>query len=145
MSPEVAANIAPKRSYAELQFGYLLSRHITLQGSSVLTWSHNGLDFDYDLFPNNLTEEQYLNHDRISRAKLLDASGSIAYQVNRSTNFFVSAGHSYYGTNGHLRYLVTTVGFTKAFHTRLSDESTSASANLQEANKAVVCTCAQSK
>jgi hypothetical protein len=145
MTPEVAANIAPKRSYAELQFGYLLNRRISLQGSSVLTWSHNGLDFDYNLFPNNLTEEQYLNHDRISRAKLLDASGSITFQVNRSTNFFLSVGHSFYGTNGHLRYLVTTVGFTKAFSTKLSAENTSASAILQDANKAVVCTCAKSK
>lgn len=145
MSPVVAANIAPKRSYAELQLGYLLSRRITLQGSSVLTWTHNGIDFDYNLFPNNLTDEQYLNHDRIARGKLLDTSGSIAYQVNRSTNFFVSVGHSFYGTNAHLRYVVTTVGFTKAFHTRLSDESTSARANLQEANKAVVCTCAKSR
>src|ERR1700681_1145649 len=115
MTPVVAANIAPKRSYAELQFGYLLNRRITLQGSSVLTWSHTGIDFDYNLFPNNLTEEQYLNHDRIARGKVLDASGSIAYQVNRSTTLFVSVGHSYYGTNSHLRYLVTTVGFTKAF------------------------------
>jgi hypothetical protein len=145
MSPVVAANIAPKRSYAELQLGYLLSRRISLQGSSVLTWSHTGIDFDYNLFPNNLTEEQYLNHDRIARGKLLDASGSIAYQVNRSTNFFLSVGHSFYGTNGHLRYVVTTVGFTKAFGTKLSAENTSASAILQEANKAVVCTCAQSK
>ena len=145
MTPEVAANIAPKRSYAEVQLGYLLSRRFSLQGSSVLTWSHNGLDFDYDLFPNNLTEEQYLNHDRISRAKLLDASGSITFQLNRSTNFFLSVGHSFYGTNGHLRYLVTTVGFTKAFSTKLSAENTFASAILQDPNKAVVCTCAKSR
>jgi hypothetical protein len=145
MSPEVAANIAPKRTYGEVQLGYLLNRHITLQGSSVLTWSNNGLDFDYNLFPNNLTGEQYLNHDRISRAKLLDAAGTIAYQVNRSTNFFLSVGHSFYGTNGHLRYLVTTVGFTKAFSTKLSAENSSANALLQDANKAVVCTCAQTK
>jgi hypothetical protein len=145
MTPVVAANIAPKRSYAELQLGYLLSRRITLQGSSVLTWTHNGIDFDYNLFPNNLSDEQYLNHDRIARGKLLDTSGSIAYQVNRSANFFVSVGHSFYGTNAHLRYVVTTVGFTKAFGTKLSAESTSANANLQEASKAVVCTCAQSK
>jgi hypothetical protein len=145
MSPEVAANVAPKRSYGEVQLGYLLNRHITLQGSSVLTWSHNGVDFDYSLFPNNLTEEQYLNHDRISRTKLLDAGGTIAYQVNRSTNFFLSVGHSFYGTNGHLRYLVTTVGFTKAFSTKLSAENSSANAVLQDANKAVVCTCAKTK
>jgi hypothetical protein len=145
MSPEVAANIAPKRSYGELQLGYLLNRHITLQGSSALTWAHTGIDFDYNLFPNNLTDEQYLNHDRIARGKLLDASGSIAYQLNRSTNFFLSVGHSFYGTNSHLRYLVTTVGFTKAFSTKLSVENTSASASLPEANKAVVCTCAKSR
>ena len=145
MTPVVAANVALKRSYAELQFGYLLNRRVTLQGSSVLTWSHTGIDFDYNLFPTNFTDEQYLNHDRIARAKLLDTSGSVAYQVNRSTNFFVSAGHSFYGTNAHLRYLVTTVGFTKAFGTRLSREDPYASASLQDANKAVVCTCAKSK
>ncbi len=145
MSPLVAAGIAPKRSYGELQLGYLLSRRISFQGSSVLTWSHNGIDFDYNLFPGNLTDEQYLNHDRIGRTRLLDASGSIAYQVNRSTNFFFSIGHSFYGTNTHLRYLVTTVGFSKAFSTKLSPEKTSAVATLQDANKAVVCTCAKSK
>ncbi len=145
MTPVVAANIAPKRSYGELQLGYLLSRRISLQGSSVLTWAHNGIDFDYDLFPNNLTVEQYLNHDRIARGKLLDTSGSITYQMNRSTSFFLSVGHSFYGTNAHLRYLVTTVGFTKAFSTKLSAENTSASAILQDPNKAVVCTCAKSR
>jgi hypothetical protein len=145
MSPLVAANVAPKRSYGELQLGYLLNRHISFQGSSVLTWSHNGVDFDYNLFPNNLTDEQYLNHDRIARSRLLDAGGSIAYQVNRSTNLFISVGHSFYGTNTHLRYLVTTVGFTKAFTTRLSRETVSEFAVLPEANKATVCTCAQSK
>jgi hypothetical protein len=145
MSPEVAANVAPKRSYGEFQLGYLLNRHFSFQGSSVLTWSHNGIDFDYNLFPNNLTDEQYLNHDRISRTRLLDAGGSVSYQLTRSTNFFVSVGHSFYGTNGHLRYLVTTVGFTKAFTTKLAAESGSANAVLQDANKAVVCTCAKSK
>jgi hypothetical protein len=145
MSPEVAANIAPKRSYGELQLGYLLNRHFTFQGSAALTWSHNGIDSDYNLFPNNLTQEQYLNHDRIARNKLLDAGGSIAYQVNRSTNFFLSVGHTFYGTNSHMRYLVTTVGFTKAFSTGLSAEKTSARAALPEATKAVVCTCAKTK
>jgi len=143
-TPEVvAAGIAPKRSYGELQLGYLLNRRISFQGSSVLTYSHNGLDFDYNLFPNNLTEEQYLNHDRISRTKLLDASASMAYLVNKSTNFFFSIGHSFYGINGHLRYVVTTVGFTKAFTT--SAEKTSVLTALPEANKAMTCTCAKSK
>lgn len=145
MSPVIAANVAPKRSYGELQLGYLLNRHWSVQGSSSLIWSHNGLELDYNLYPNNLTVDQYLNHDRIASGRLLDVAGTVAYQVNRSTSFFVSAGHSFYGINGHLRYLVTTVGFTKAFSTPLSRENSYASARLQDANKAVVCTCAQTK
>jgi hypothetical protein len=144
-SPVIAANIAPKRSYGELQLGYLVNRRISIQSSGVLTWSHNGLEDDYNLFPNNLTDEQYLNHDRLNRGKLLDVSGSIAYQVNRSTNLFLSAGHSVYGRNGHLRYLVTTVGFTKAFSTRRSAEAMSECGALPEASKATVCTCPKSK
>ncbi len=143
MSPLVAAHIAPRRSYAELQLGYLLTRHITLQGSSGLAYSHTGLAFNYDLFPNNLTVEQYLNHDRIARANLLDASGTAAYQVSRSTNFFVSFGHSFWGTNTHMRYLVTTIGFSKAFSTKLAAEKEAAYAILPEANKATTCTCAK--
>jgi hypothetical protein len=145
MTPVVAANIAPKRSYGELQLGYLLNRHITFQGWSALTWSHNGIDLDFNLFPGNLTEDQYLNHDRIARGKLLDAGGTVSYQLNRSTIFFISAGHSFYGANGHLRYVVTTVGFTKAFSTKWSPENSLASSALPEATKATVCTCARSK
>jgi hypothetical protein len=145
MSPLIAANVAPKRSYGELQLGYLLNRHFTLQGSSALTWSHNGIDSDYNLFPGNLTVPQYLNHDRIANGKLLDAGGSVAYQLNRSTNFFLAFGHSFWGENGHLRYLTTTVGFTKAFSTGLSPERSSAVASLPDAAKAAVCTCAKAK
>ncbi|HLJ46117.1 MAG TPA: hypothetical protein VKU01_08925 [Bryobacteraceae bacterium] len=145
MSPEIAAGVAPKRSYGELQLGYLLNRHISFEGSTVIIYSHNGILSDYNLFPNNLTVDQYLNHDRIAKVTLVDAGVSIGYQLNRSTNFFVSVGHSYYGTNTHLRFLVTTVGFTKAFSTRLSAENSAANAVLQDSRKAVVCTCAKSK
>jgi len=145
MSPLVAAGVAPKRSYGELQFGYLLNRRVSLQGSSVLIYTHNGLNFDYYLFPGNLTEEQYLNHDRISQAKLLDASASLAFQVNRSTNIFVSVGHSFWGTNTHLRYVVSTIGISKAFSTKLSAERTAAYRSMPDENKALVCTCAKTK
>src|SRR5579884_3803038 len=37
MSPVVAANIAPKRSYAEVQLGYILNRHVSFQGASAYT------------------------------------------------------------------------------------------------------------
>jgi len=143
MSPLVAAGVAPKRSYAEAQLGYLLSRRFSIQGSSVLLYSHNGINFDYNLWPNNVTVEQYLNHDRISRSKLLDAAGSISYRVSPSMSLFVSVGHSFWGTNGHLRYVVSTVGFSKAFTTKLAAEKNSVLTSLPESTKAMVCTCAK--
>jgi hypothetical protein len=143
MSPLVAAGVAPKRSYGELQLGYLLNSRFSIQGSSVLLYSHNGINFDYNLWPNNVTVEQYLNHDRISQSKLLDAAVSFSYRLSPSMSLFASAGHSYWGTNGHLRYIVSTVGFSKAFTTKLSAERNSAMASLPESRKAMVCTCAK--
>lgn len=143
MSPLVAAGVAPKRSYGEAQLGYLVSRRVSIQGSSVLIYSHNGINFDYNLYPNNLTDEQYLNHDRISRSKLLDFAGSIAYRVSPSMSLFASVGHSFWGTNGHLRYIVSTVGFSKAFTTKQAAEKNSALTGLAEPSKTLVCTCAK--
>ena len=142
-SQEVA-HIAPKRSYGEFQFGYFLTRRLSLQGAAVWTYSHNGNDNDYNLFPDNLTDEEWLNHDRISRAKLLDLGANVGYSFSRSTSVVVGVGHSVWGANTHLRSLVVTVGFVKAFATKLSDRP-SKTALLPQANKALVCTCAKSK
>jgi hypothetical protein len=142
---EQVAGIAPKRSYAEFQLGYFVSRRWSLQGSGVLMYTHNGIEFDYDLFPNNLTVEQYLNHDRISRNKLLDLGGGVGYSLSPSTSVVFSLGHSVYGANTHLRTRVVTVGIVKGFATKLAGEAPVKRAFLPEASKALVCTCAKSK
>jgi hypothetical protein len=142
-SQEVA-KIALKRSYAEVQLGYFLTRRFSLQGATVLAYSHNGNENDYDLFPTNLTDEQWLNHDRISRAKLLDLGANVAYSVNRSTSVIVGVGRSLWGANTHLRGIVVSVGVVKAFSTRLASEAPE-TASLPQASKALVCTCAKSK
>jgi hypothetical protein len=140
-SQEVA-NISLKRSYAEFQLGYFLTRRLSVQGAAVWTYSHNGNDHDYNLFPDNLTNEEWLNHDRISRAKLLDLGANVGYSFNRSMGIVVGVGHSIWGANTHLRTLVVTVGFVKAFSTKLASERVSQTA-LPQANKALVCTCAK--
>lgn len=133
-SQEVA-NIALKRSYAEFQLGYFLTRRFSLQGAAVLAYSHTGNENDYDLFPNNLTDEQWLNHDRISRAKLLDLGANVAYSFNRSTSVVVGVGRSVWGANTHLRTIIVSVGFVKAFSTRLAIEKASETASLPQASK----------
>src|SRR5262249_14414042 len=80
------ANVATKRSYGEFQLGYFLTRRLSVQGSVVGAYTHNGIQFIYGAFPNNLTEEEYLNHDRISQVKLVDLGAGAAFAVNRSTN-----------------------------------------------------------
>jgi hypothetical protein len=138
------ANVAPKRSYAEFQLGYLLRRHLSVQGSTVWTHSYNGIDFINGLFPNNLSEIDYLNHDRISRVNLLDLGASGTYAVTRKTNLFVGWGRSIEGTNTHLRAVVLTVGVTKSFVARSSEEKASALSSA-DGKQALVCTCAKSK
>ena len=97
------------------------TRRLTVQGSGVWTYTHNGINFGYDTFPNDLSDQQWLNHDRISRAKLLDLGAGVAYSFHHSTtNVFFSVGHSVYGANGHLRSVVAPVGIVKSFATRLA-------------------------
>jgi len=138
------ANVAPKRSYAEFQLGYVLTRRVSIQGSTVWTHSHNGIDFINGLFPNNLSEEQYLNHDRISRINLLDVGASASYGITRKTNLFVGWGRSITGTNTHLRDIVLTAGVTTTFTARSREEKESALPST-ESKKTLICTCAKSK
>jgi hypothetical protein len=140
MSQEVA-NIAPKRSYGEAQLGYILTRHLSVQGSTVVTHSHNGIDFHLATFPNDLSVEDYLNHDRISRVNLLDVGASATYAVNRKTNLFLGWGRSITGTNTHLRAIVLTVGVSRSFTGRSREEKASVLPS-GESKKALVCTCA---
>jgi hypothetical protein len=117
---------------------------LSLQASTVWTHSYNGIDFINGLFPANLSELDYLNHDRISRVNLLDVGGSASYAMTRKTNLFVGWGHSISGTNTHLRGIVLTAGFTRTF-TAHSAEEKLAALPWKEPKKALVCTCAQSK
>jgi len=138
------ANIAPKRSYAEFQFGYFLTRRLSVQGSGVWTHSYNGIDFIYGRFPDNLSDEHWLNHDRITRTRQLDFGGSASYAVNDSTAIFLGFGHSIYGANAHLRAAVVTVGVTTGFAALSRNRKLMASDQRAPA-KALVCTCAKSR
>src|SRR5262249_47736122 len=88
------ANITPKRSYGEFQLGYFVTPRLTVQGSLVWQHTHNGVDATQGLWPNNLTDEQYLNHDRIFKSRLLDVGGGVTYRLTPSASLFFAMGHS---------------------------------------------------
>ena len=139
------AKISPKVSYGEAQIGYLLARRLIVQGSAAGILTHNGIRWPIATYPYNVSEDEWLNHVRISRAKQLDAGGGISYEFNRSTQVVLSLGPSFFGENTHLRYLVATVGFVTAFSTRRSAERAALNAVLPDGTKATTCTCAKTK
>jgi hypothetical protein len=138
-------NIAPKRSYAEFQLGYFLTNRLSVQGALVWQHTHNGIDSILGVFPDNLTDEQWLHHDKILKARLLDLGGSAAYRLTPSMNVFFGMGRSVSGANGHMRSVVVTVGVRKSFATRLVAEKRTAAALLPQSSQALVCTCAQTR
>ena len=144
-TPQKFAGVDLKTSYGEFQLGYLLGRKFIIQGVAYGEYSHNGMLWDYDLWPGNLTQDQWINHIRASQGKLLDAGVSVGYSLNRSTSMVLSVGHSFWGENTHLRYLITTVGFVKAFSAPWSKERASAATVLPDGTKATTCTCAKTK
>jgi len=64
--------------------------------------------------------------------------------VDPRTPVVVGVGHSVWGANTHMRTMVVSVGFVKAFATRLAGDRPSKTTLLPQA-KAMVCTCAKSK
>lgn len=108
-------------------------------GLGVWTHSYNGVDFIQGLFPNNLTEAEYLNHDRISRARLLDLGSGGAFMLNRSTNLFFGLLRD----QQSLAILSRHVWICEGCTVRSAERQTTAAA-LPEARTALDCTCSKS-
>jgi hypothetical protein len=77
--------------------------------------------------------------------KVSYGEAQIGYLLARRLIVQGSLGHSFFGENTHLRYLVATVGFVKAFSTGRSAEKASQNAVLPDGTKATTCTCAKTK
>jgi hypothetical protein len=106
-------DIALKRSYTDVQLGYILSRRLTLVGVEQWLHSHTGEVADFSTpFP---SPEEKLHHDQTAKSTLLDISGGAAVTLSRSTDFFVSVGRSLRGTSGHLNSAVVSIGISRSF------------------------------
>src|SRR5262245_25826089 len=108
-------DIAMKRSYTEVQLGYILSRRLTLLGVEQSLYSHTGEVHDFS--PEAvaaLSPEELHHHDQIAKATLLDISGGVAVTLNRSTDFFISVGRSLRGTSAHLNSAVVSIGIQRS-------------------------------
>src|SRR5262245_22782915 len=108
-------DIAMKRSYTDVQLGYILTRRLTLVGALQSVHSHTGEVADFSMpFP---SPEEKLHHDQTAKSTLLDIHGGVAVTLSSSTDFFVSVGRSLRGTSGHLNAAVVSIGIQRSFGT----------------------------
>lgn len=143
---ERVLNIATDRSNVDAQFGYFLTLRLTLLGSTQWIHTYNGLIADFNLPQAGLTGEQWIHHDQISKANLLDVGGGASFAVNRKVEVFVSFARSVEGTNGHLHDALVTFGVSRTFSTKNEEAIASAGTVAQGTpapNQAIVCTCAR--
>src|SRR2546425_1203434 len=64
--------IRPNRSRIETQFGYFLTRRLSVQAIAASQITHSGLDFPEDFPSNSPTDERWRHHDQISTINFLN-------------------------------------------------------------------------
>src|SRR5260370_7148176 len=126
---ERVLDISPKRSEAEVQLGYFLTKRLSVLGLGEWMHVHRGIDHTYGIpvyqsqygpfNPADWTPEQWHHHDQILRTTLLDAGGGVELAVNKSVQVFASALRSVYGRNCALHPPVATLRITSSLCTKL--------------------------
>jgi hypothetical protein len=91
----------PNRSRIDTEFGYFLTRRLSLQGIAASQIVHNGLDFPKDFPVRSPTNVTWRHHDQILAINFLNMGGGIAYSVTRRWQVYSSLLTSVWGQNGH--------------------------------------------
>src|SRR5262249_47164566 len=121
------------RSNLDVQLGYVVTRSISAIVVGNWQWTHGGIDWD------NVTDAQFMDHDRAARANFFRLVGVVTYSVNRSFQMFVAYGGIVHGENTHAGRAVS-IGTTFNFFPKRSlppksSDATSASPDTQQASR----------
>ena len=107
--------IRPNKSRIDTEFGYFLTRRLSLQGIAASQIVHSGLDFPQD-FPVRLaTNNTWRHHDQILAINFLNMGGGIAYSVTRRWQVYSSLLTSVWGQNGHALKMGFSAGMSWTF------------------------------
>ena len=134
---ERTLGIAPNRSDTEFQFGYFLTPRVSLLGLGSWHLTHSGIAYTYQVFPADLTAEQFLHHDQIGKSNILDVGGGAAFSLSPSLDMFASVMHTLRARNGHAHAAVVSVGLSWSFGTRLAGPMASSGIPQRESAAAV--------
>jgi hypothetical protein len=143
---ERVQGIAPNRSNFEFQLGYFLTHRLSLLATGQGMYTHSGVGLDFTRFQAGLSNDQWIHHDQIAKASLLDVGGGTSFALTTSWQMFLTVAHSIEGRNVHLHTAVVTIGVSHSFGA--SGEKTSLGPrgeSVPGANPPVVCTCSRTK
>jgi hypothetical protein len=109
-------NIRPDRNRFNGEFGYFLTKRLSVRALALSQLTHGGLDVS-DFHHRVATDPLWRQHDRIQRVNFFNLGGGVAYSLTRNLDVFGSLLHTMWGINGHALYTGLTVGLTFSFRT----------------------------
>jgi len=109
--------IRPDRSRIETQFGYFVTRRLSLQALAASQITHSGLDFPHDFPVRSPTNVAWTHHDQISAINFLNLGGGIAYGITKNWQVYSSLLTTVWGQNGHALRTGLSAGMSWNFRT----------------------------
>jgi hypothetical protein len=145
---ERVLGIAANRSNLEVQLGYFLTPRISLIATGQGMYTHSGVELNFNLFQAGLMGDQWIHHDQIAKASLLDLGGGATFAVTPSWQMFLTLAHSIEGRNVHLHAAVVTIGVSRSFGTRSAVERAALEPGGESGpgtDRPLVCTCSKTR
>ncbi len=111
----------PFRERLESEFGYLVTKRVTLSGVEALQLTHHGLNFP------DITDENVDIHDKLLNIDLLNVGGGFSVAMTDSVTVFGYALTSVWGRNAHALHQGLVFGINYNFRTHRYRRRASAS------------------
>jgi hypothetical protein len=124
--------IRSNRSRIDTEFGYFLTRRLSLQAIAASQIVHSGLDFPQDFPVRSPTNVTWRHHDQILAINFLNMGGGIAYSITRSWQVYSSLLTSVWGQNGHVLQTGFSAGMSWTFRAPWARQPVEVAASGQE-------------
>ncbi len=122
----------PNRSRIDTEFGYFLTRRLSLQAIAASQIVHNGLYFPQDFPIRSPINVTWRHHDQILAINFLNVGGGVAYFITRNWQVYSSLLTSVWGQNGHVLRTGFSTGMSWSFRTPWTRPPVEAAASGQE-------------
>jgi len=128
--------IRPNRTGIDSAVGYFVNPRFGVQFVQTFQYAHNGMwftfnpDFRADITGGGeVTDEHWINHDRLLRARVLALGGGMTYALNESVGLFATATTTAWGRSLPRPERAVSVGVNWSFRTGRSSSRPSPNMN----------------